>query len=199
MGALYFADLLGFQVKSVYLRPPKSGFYSVSFIVAMSRLPGACSSLSPWILYRNVVTAYSEYRIAICRSCRVTISLLPSFLLPRFQCCRITILEAIKEFLASGIRRLYRQIITFYINRFRQNMMALIFSFREVGLMLKVPPDDTEKAIKLIELLLDTWPVLRATNPKFNSTLWHFHCNQLRWILKDFFTPHCFCLVYLVC
>lgn len=35
-------------------------------------------------------------------------------------------------------------------------MLALILGFREVGLMLKIPPDENEKAIKLIELLLDT-------------------------------------------
>lgn len=124
---------------------------------------------------RNVVTTCSEYRIIICRylcrSCRVTISLLPSFLLPRFQRCRITILEALKNFFVSGIQGLYRQIMTFYIKRFRQNILALILGFREVGLMLKVPPDDKEKAIKLIELLFDTL----AGDP--NSTEPHVQLN----------------------
>ena len=110
--------------------------------------------------WRNVVTACSEYRIFICRylcrSCRTTISLLPSFLLPRFQRCRITILEALRGFLASGNQVIYRQIMTFYTKRFRQNILALISQYREAGLMLKVPPDDNEKAIKLTELLLDT-------------------------------------------
>lgn len=109
---------------------------------------------------RNVLTRCSEYRIIICRylcrSCRATISLLPSFLLPRFQRCRVTILEALKNFFVSGIQGLYRQTMTFYIKRFRQNMLALILRFREVGLMLKIPPTENEKAIKLIELLLDT-------------------------------------------
>jgi len=109
---------------------------------------------------RNALTRHFEYRVIICRylcrSCRATISLLPSFLLPRFQRCRITILEALKHFIVSGIQGLYRQIMTFYIRRFRQNMMAMILRFREVGLMLKVPPDEKEKAIKLTELLLGT-------------------------------------------
>jgi len=109
---------------------------------------------------RNVLTRYSEYRIVICRylcrSCRVTISLLPSFLLPRFQRCQISILEALEGFFVSGTKGLYRQIMTFYIRRFRQNILALILWFREVGLMLKIPPDENEKAIKLIDLLLDT-------------------------------------------
>jgi hypothetical protein len=76
--------------------------------------------------------------------------------LPRFQRCQISILEALEGFFVSGIRGLYRQIMTFYIRRFRQNILALILGFREVGLMLKIPPDENEKAIKLIELLLDT-------------------------------------------
>jgi hypothetical protein len=109
---------------------------------------------------RNVLTHCSEYRIVICRylcrSCRVTISLLPSFLSPRFQRCQISILEALKGFFVSGNKGFYRQIMTFYIKRFRQNMLALILGFREGGLMLKIPSDENEKAIKLIELLLDT-------------------------------------------
>lgn len=109
---------------------------------------------------RNVLTADDEYRIEICRylclSCRATISLLPIFLLPRFQRCSITILEALKGFFARGIYSLYRQITIFYVRRFQVNMNAVIMDFRERGLTFKIPEDDKERAIKLIDLLSET-------------------------------------------
>lgn len=111
---------------------------------------------------RNFLATSSESRIVICRylcrSCRVTISLLPSFLLPRFQRCRIAILEALKNFFSSGPPKLYRQMLSFYINRFRRNLPAVILGFRETGRMLKLPVDENEKAIKFVELLSDTLP-----------------------------------------
>ena len=44
-------------------------------------------------------------------------------------------------------------------------MLALILGFREVGLMLKIPPDENEKAIKLTELLLGTLAGPSNTEP----------------------------------
>lgn len=119
--------------------------------------------------FRNVLTTYAEYRIEICRylcrSCQKTISLLPTFLLPYFQRCCLSILEVLRGFFC-GINKFCRQLMTFYLHRFRRNMNSVVISFRERGLKLKIPDNDKEKAIKLIDLLSEI-----LTSPPDNSGL----------------------------
>lgn len=118
---------------------------------------------------RNALTTYTEYRIEICRylcqSCRTTISLLPTFLLPHYQRCCLSILEAIRAFFC-GINRVYRQLAAFYLHRFRRNMNSIIIGFRERDPKIKIPDDDKEKAIKLLDLLSET-----LTSPSDNDCL----------------------------
>ncbi len=102
---------------------------------------------------RNSLTSDNEYQIDICRyrcrSCLTTISLLPVFMLRGFQRTRNYILETLKTFFSSGGKAIYRQMLAFYLIRFRRN---------ELGVMRKLPDEEIEKALKLIDLLADNLP-----------------------------------------
>ena len=122
---------------------------------------------------RNILIGQDDFKIDICRylcrSCGVTVSLLPSFLLRHFQRCRDSLLQTLRTYLTSGHNSIGRQMLAFYLTRFRRNMNALVFKLRELGLLLKIPDDENEKAIKLITLLLDTLPGdPNSTGPKIH-------------------------------
>lgn len=104
---------------------------------------------------RYVITYHGTYIIYIrryrCKHCGVTVSILPSFLLPRFQRCLSSIFNSIKEYVFKRRFLLYRRAIFFYLQRFRSNIPGIISYFRDT--INKKIPFGKRKTIKLIEMI----------------------------------------------
>lgn len=124
---------------------------------------------------RYVITFHKTYIIYIRRyrckhkNCGLSISILPSFLHPRFQRSLIYIFNSIKDYLFTRKFLLYRRGVFFYLKRFKSNIPAIISFFRDT-LDSKLP-FGKRKAIKLIEMIKDS-PVLtfaRRFHNHFNT------------------------------
>ena len=107
--------------------------------------------------FRNALEMADEYRIAIarylCKSCRHTVSLLPSFLLPHFQRTKAVILESLRAVFSRKGLLPYRQAASFYKRRFLRNLNAIIAAFRDTGLTERLPDTKNERATKLVDRL----------------------------------------------
>lgn len=107
--------------------------------------------------FRNVLARAAEYRVAIaryiCRSCQHTVSLLPLFLVPRFQTARNVILESLIASFSKGKTQPYRQMAYYYRRRFARNLNAIIAALRDVGYRERLPDGDNERAIKVVDRL----------------------------------------------
>lgn len=107
--------------------------------------------------WRNVITAAKQYRLPICRlvcpSCRKTVSLLPSFLLPYFQYTVDVILEKLHKSLVYGKITGCHQLVLFYRKRFIKNLNRIEMFFRDTGFLGVLPQETKEKAIRLLEML----------------------------------------------
>jgi len=105
--------------------------------------------------FRNVLARAGEYRVAIarylCRSCRRTVSLVPCFLLPRFQRSKEVILESLREVLLRRRFVPYRQIAEFYRRRLLRNVNAIAAALRDMGWGEVLSKD--EMAMKLVDRL----------------------------------------------
>jgi|SRR5690554_6577011 len=106
---------------------------------------------------RYVITSCGTYIIYIRRyrckykDCGLSISILPSFLLPRFQRSLNSIFNSIKEYVFNRKFLLYRRAVFFYLQRFRFNIPGIISFFRDT-INIKIP-FKKRKTIKLIEMI----------------------------------------------
>lgn len=107
--------------------------------------------------FRNALEMAEEYRIAVarylCKSCRHTVSLLPSFLLPHFQRSKAVILESLRALFSRKGLLPYRQAASFYKRRFLGNLNAIIAAFRDRGYREPLNNTENESAIKLVDQL----------------------------------------------
>lgn len=105
--------------------------------------------------WRNALFRQQEFRIPIlrlkCSSCKKTISLLPDFLLPRFQYSLEFILEVLRKFFLHCKTTTYYQLLQFYRRRFLGNLNRIGAFFRDKGYKGILP--EKGKAIKLLELI----------------------------------------------
>jgi len=107
---------------------------------------------------RYVITSKKTYVIYIrryrCKHCGVTLSILPSFLLPRFQRSLRDIFNCIYKYLSKREFTLYRRAVFFYVQRFKLNIPGVISFFRDkINTYLSF---DKRKAIKLVEIIKDS-------------------------------------------
>jgi len=89
-----------------------------------------------------------KIRRLLCPICRKTVSLLPSFLLSRFQYTARFIVKSLCKKVKS-----YSQLIRFHWKRFLENLSAIQAFFREMGFGKAFPEEEKEKAIKLLALI----------------------------------------------
>lgn len=97
-----------------------------------------------------------------CKHCKKTYTLLPDFLLPKFQHCKSIITDLIRKKNTH-----YRQIIHFYKKRFTKNINIIQIFLRSLGYKDDWP--ENEKAIKILEII--------DSLPKF-SIDFHKHHNK---------------------
>jgi len=104
---------------------------------------------------RYVITSSQTYIIYIrryrCKHCAVSISILPSFLLPRFQRSLYCIFNSIKNYVFNQKFLLYRRAVFLYLQRFKSNIPGIISFFRDT--INKKISFKKRKTIKLIELI----------------------------------------------
>lgn len=109
--------------------------------------------------WRNVLTENVEERIPVarfcCKVCNLTVSMLPSFVLPYFQYSLEYITAALKLIFSAikpnfSLTALYR----FYRHRFYLNLNLIELFFREQWWTKPSPPDTHEKAIKIVCMLV---------------------------------------------
>ena len=84
--------------------------------------------------FRNVITNkninyFIPIRRFVCSKCKLTISLLPDFLLPYFQSTVIRVINLINDLIQNKIKR-YLHLAHFYKTRFLHNLNAIISFFR---------------------------------------------------------------------
>jgi len=90
-----------------------------------------------------------------CTCCKKTFSVLPSFLHPRFQYTLDYIMLLLQDIFIEKKNLAYRQLRYFYKNRFLKNINRLQMFFRDQDPHLKFPDKTIEKAIKLVEIILE--------------------------------------------
>lgn len=86
---------------------------------------------------RNILTVNRYYSVYIrrykCKHCGRTVSILPNFLIPRFQTLLILILGAICHYKKEKHFLLDPRIVFFYLKRFRNNLNGFIVFFRDLN------------------------------------------------------------------
>lgn len=132
----------------------KNGFYK-RFVITLNR--------------KTYTIFIRRYR---CKHCNHTVSILPSFLLPRFQRSLEFIFHCLDQyFLEKSYTLGYRQ-VHFYCQRFRKNIPGLISFFRDIlNLRLSFEEKIKKKAIKLIEMI-------KSTPAHTFSQRYHNHFNR---------------------
>lgn len=106
---------------------------------------------------RYVITTHGTYIIYIRRyrckykKCGLSISILPSFIIPRFQRSLSDIFNSIKEYVFKRKFLLYRRAVFLYLQRFKSNVPGIISFFRDT-INIKIP-FKKRKTIKLIEII----------------------------------------------
>lgn len=108
---------------------------------------------------RYAVEGETVWRLIIqrlkCVSCNRTFSLLPDFLVPKFQSTFATILRRIRERLRQQKVQGSRQLAQFYTKRFMKQLPLAEMVFRSLGDLRIFPVDPMKKAIKVVQLILD--------------------------------------------
>lgn len=124
---------------------------------------------------RHVLTRNDNYyelfiRRYICQHCGLTISILPSFLLPHFQRSLEFIFYALSKYVLQKKFVLARRTLFFYYRRFRLNISGMLIFFRETSFS-EFSLLANKEAIKLIEIIAE------LTAPTF-SQRYHNHLNK---------------------
>ncbi len=116
-----------------------------------------CKILSHGYYERNAVTHRKEFRIIIkrykCANCIATISILPSFLISRFQSTLRYLLRCLGERFKGNWAFSYYQKLQHYRKRFTKNAGAVELFFRIMGVRETIPQEVQEKAMKLLALI----------------------------------------------
>ena len=81
----------------------------------------------------------------LCPVCRKTVSLLPSFLLPRFQHTARFVVESL-----LGKVKSYRELLRFHWRRFLKNANRVLAFLRDLGMRERLPEGRKERAMKLL-------------------------------------------------
>lgn len=127
--------------------------------------------------WRNAITEEQEYRVPICRfrcsACRVTISVLPDFLVPYFQHVLETVLGRVQERLEGRVHSGSRQLGHFYKRRFLKNLNWIHSFFMDEGERTGLSSDDIKEAKKYLSSILDFGesPFLRRSWGHLNKYL----------------------------
>ena len=110
--------------------------------------------------HRNALPrANLSYRLAIkrfyCRVCHRTVSLLPWFLLPRFQYSVALIIDSLRR-----KRRAYRELLQHWRRRFLHNTNVILALLRDLGYNASLPRAPDEKAIRLLRTIENMGPAV---------------------------------------
>jgi len=89
-----------------------------------------------------------------CRHCKKAFTILPSFLLKKFQHTAANIISFLKDFFEDKYSCAYRQLLYFYRKKFLSNINLFEMFFRDAGIREVLPGSVKEKAMRLIELIL---------------------------------------------
>ncbi|PLR76757.1 hypothetical protein CU633_14065 [Bacillus sp. V3-13] len=112
---------------------------------------------------RNVIISGTkeEVRIAICRvkcsKCKKAFSVLPDFVIPRYQHSLSSVITNLKERL-EGLREekeISRQLSAFHLKRFMRQLNWIHSFFADMGHVMGVMGDKKERAIKYLKMIRD--------------------------------------------
>ena len=110
-------------------------------------------------------------------NCGLTVSVLPSFLIPHFQRTLKWLYDCIKEYYLNKKYILSKRQTHFYCTRFRNNTPGIISFFREkIKFTLKFDKYIKKKAIKLIEMIKNS-PVPTFSKRYYNHFQQSFMAN----------------------
>ena len=120
--------------------------------------------------WRNIVTADYEKQLPVarfcCKVCRLTISILPAFVLPYFQYSLLYITAALQSIFLACQTQL-TELFRFYRKRFRQNITRIEMFFRNENWLDNHPLEEKEKARKIVCML--TVPTAETFSQKFHQ------------------------------
>ena len=120
--------------------------------------------------WRNIVTADYEKKLPVarfcCKVCRLTISILPAFVLPYFQYSLLYITVALQLIFLACQTQL-TELFRFYRKRFRQNITRIEMFFRDQNWLDNQPLEEKEKARKIVCML--TVPTAETFSQKFHQ------------------------------
>ena len=102
-----------------------------------------------------------------CRHCKKAFTILPSFLLRKFQHTVGSIMDFLRDFFKRRYSGVYRQLLYFYRKRFLSNLNLFEMFFRSTGIMDIFPQDLFERAMKVIELIIEEG--VEIFNQKFST------------------------------
>ncbi|SPF49512.1 conserved hypothetical protein [Candidatus Desulfosporosinus infrequens] len=122
------------------------------------------------IYWRNIINVDYEGRLPVarfcCKVCRMTISILPAFVLPYFQYSLRYIIVALQTiFLVcqTQLTALFR----FYRKRLKRNLIRIEMFFRDQNWQEISPHEEKEKAKKIVCML--TVPTAETFSQKFHQ------------------------------
>lgn len=109
--------------------------------------------------WRNGLTEIQEHRLPVCRfrctNCRMTISVLPDFLLPYFQHTLHTVLGRIQQLLERKKAAGGRQLGRFYTKRYLKNLHWIHSFFVDQGERIGLSTSHIKEAKKYLKRILD--------------------------------------------
>lgn len=110
----------------------------------------------------------------LCRVCRHTLSILPTFVIPFFQYSVPVILSALRAwFLKTGNSpNVPAACLRFWRRRFNKNLSRIELFFRSRGAPQVIPQDAKEKTIKLL-CMVSTFPKAETFSQTFQD-----HCKR---------------------
>ncbi len=106
-------------------------------------------------LCRPDLSSRLSIRRLYCPACRRTVSLLPWFLLPRFQYSLALIIDSLRN-----KRAVCRQLLQQWRRRFWRNTNAMLAFLRDLGFSAWLPRAPDEKAIRLLRTIENMGPAM---------------------------------------
>lgn len=124
-----------------------------------------CNCMGHGNLHRNGyywrfgITEENTAKIPICRlkclSCKVSISILPDFLIPYFQHTIYTILSRIHRLIQGKKANGGRQLLRFHLTRYLKNINWVHSYFADSGKVFSMSKNIKKEATKYLEMILD--------------------------------------------
>jgi len=90
-----------------------------------------------------------------CRHCKNAFSVIPDFLIPKFQHTLSTVINRLKEFIEFKRTKGSRQLLAFYLKRYMNNINWIHSFFVILGDRSGVPEDKKERATKYLKMIRD--------------------------------------------